>query len=87
MKISYYALCKEMTVHELFLKTIFKTYNIRNRQGLVKKPYIYDEDKFYKLVLMGKADLKLVVWHRAVAKGLLKGTEERTNEKDKADEE
>ena len=71
MKISYMALCKGMTVKELFLDSILETYTKLNKLGLIKKPYDQGEDEFFMLVIQGKADLKLIVWHNCILKGEL----------------
>jgi len=39
MKISLMAFLKNMTVSELFLKTIYDTYHQRNNQGLILDPW------------------------------------------------
>lgn len=39
MKISYHALCKSLTVKELWLEAILDAYNKRLSKGLIKKPF------------------------------------------------
>lgn len=84
MKISYAALCRGITVKELWLEAILDAYNKRLAKGLIKKPFKQGEDEFFMDILAGRADLKLIVWHQCIYAGNLCGgeTEESAFNKD-----
>ena len=81
MKISYSALVKGMTVKELILDSILETYVKLNKLGLIKNPFEQGDDEFFLLVIQGKADLKLMIWHNCILKGEL-GQSKKLDEND-----
>ena len=52
MKISYMAFNKNLTVLELFLKSILKVYREREEKGEIAKPWPKVDKKTIKLMLM-----------------------------------
>lgn len=59
MKISYMAFMEDSTVSELYLRAIFTSYlQLRRGEDDWKDPY----DLLFKDVLVGKANLKCVIW-------------------------
>lgn len=62
MKISYLAFQNTMTIQELWLSTILKTYKLRKKQGLVRNPYPNPKDnKVIMSILAGKSSIRELV--------------------------
>jgi hypothetical protein len=56
MKISYEAFTKNMTVAQLFYRTILRTYETFKRQGLIPNPWPEPDTAFIRLILMLQND-------------------------------
>ena len=62
-----------MTVKEFILEGILDAYNKLNSLGLVKNPYPDTDDKFFQMVMAGRADLKLIVWKTIQDRKIIEG--------------
>ena len=56
------ALCKQKTVKEFLLEGILESYNTLKSLGIVKNPYPEVDNKFFQMIMAGRADLRLIVW-------------------------
>jgi hypothetical protein len=64
MKISFTALQKQCTIHELFFQSIFETYRSHRKDDLLNNKFPEVERKFFEDIITGRCDLKLVVWKK-----------------------
>ena len=63
MKLSYMATCQLKTVKEFLLEGIVNSFIYLRGQGLLvdadNEKY---DDKFFQMIAVGRADLRLIVW-------------------------
>lgn len=73
MKISYHAFRDGLTVAELFMVKILKTYSERKKKGLIADPWPSIDPKLIKIILMiqnpEQDDDEDVIWEKTIGKG------------------
>ena len=67
MKISYSAFIEDMTISELFLRAVIKSYNYLTTNKLInkfEKITGVEYDEVFQDMLRGRANLKCIIWYK-----------------------